>query len=161
MIEPDEVGDQIRDQLKLLLKVPRKMRLRYRSLEYICGGCGETILSVMNTHPCRVITGRGEDLDAISPLPWAEFRAANPKPTVAEVSAWYREHHVPSPPKVDPDEGVFVRIPDDFEQTATTPMHPGREDVYFLCRCNQWQIPLGAIATDLREGKRKRSWMPR
>lgn len=146
-------GDQIRAQLVALRNGPKERLKRFRALEYVCSGCGETILSVMLTHPFRVIAGRpAADTQRTER---AKFSGSLGRPsTVTEWMEFYRGRIGPSEmERAERENGSFVRIPDDFEQTVKI-----NSQVHFLCRCREWNIPMVAIADDLRDGIRKRAW---
>lgn len=153
--------DSVREQLNLMANLPSHRRKQLRLLEYICTACQGTILEVLATSP-RIVIGHGVAIPE-NKYPSKEQRDTfaaelGRRPRVADWQRFFRE-------QVDwSDEAVrredvrkFHAIPDDFETLGPNPAG----HVFYACKCHQWDLPQTAIAADLNNKVKKRSWNPR
>lgn len=159
----EEQNNRLRAQITAIVTGPKARLRRFRRLEYVCRRCGETILSVLNTSPCRVMCFRREKEEEVPGLHDAPVtRPTTVAEGMAEI-ARSREGHPHRRAIRVGDQSPFVGIPDDFEELwpADGEFVFGRDESWHcLCACAQWNLSSHQIAEDLRSAKRKRSFSP-
>jgi hypothetical protein len=134
-------NDHLRKQIHALRNAPMRTFRKYVLHEVICAGCNETILTVLDTKPYRVVRTRdlaptGEEGTAPD---WRE-----------NASAYFAARN-----RLRRGEWRFFPIGDDDEVDAHS------WSWHSVCRCRQWSdMRMQVIVESLRRGDRKRVVKP-
>ncbi len=80
-------NDYLWQQYDALRKAPRKTWRRHRLHEVVCGGCGRTLVEVMDTRPYPIVVHRRPRPDGPGPSGWGWFPISDPAPNADDEQA--------------------------------------------------------------------------
>ncbi|UIJ34504.1 hypothetical protein [Allobranchiibius sp. GilTou73] len=128
-------NNQLRDQLIALDAGPKERLDAFTSFTARCGGCGDTVFSVIETKPYRTLRYRRPG-DALTSSEQAEGE------TQAERQINWRKSS--GSRNIRANERMFVALPD-REDSGTA-----IESILGFCRCSRHQWSMSALMTELR-----------
>lgn len=144
----------LRAQLNALRAGPKVRLNRFRSLEYVCKGCGDAFLEVFATSPYPVVVTR-----ALEAHPGEAARTHPERPpggfgSVEEASTYYRDHPQLRELRLRSGGRKFVPI-------AATDARVMKWTLTSACKCRQWDMSASTVLGDLKLGIKKRAFSGR
>lgn len=126
-------------------------RTRWRGrllLEFVCRGCGDRLVEVMDLFPYRVVCTRDSSVRKGEPLSRPPAGSS-----VTEAREWFRAQERDAVTLQRKGEGTFFPVPSDWS--------PGADDGFSsACRCRSWRLRSKDVADALARGDQKRVMAP-